>query len=81
MLVTGIFFFSHNVFKSLLFEGHCKSGLCCKELSVFSVKFVICKSFNLDKAKILFSCKERIKETSAEQKGTLTKVCGRQLYQ
>ena len=35
MLVTRIFPFSHNVFKSLLFWGRQKSGLCCKELKCF----------------------------------------------
>ena len=34
MLVTSIFSFSHNVFKSLLFQGHSKSGSCGKELTL-----------------------------------------------
>ena len=32
MLVTSIFSFSFNVFKSPLFQGRQKSGLCGKEL-------------------------------------------------
>ena len=33
MLVTSIFSFSHNVFKSLLLQGPKKSELCGKEVS------------------------------------------------
>ena len=33
MLVTSIFSFSHNVFKSSLFLGRSKLGLCGKELT------------------------------------------------
>ena len=33
MLVTSIFSFSHNVFKSLFLQGRYKSGLCVKELN------------------------------------------------
>ena len=40
MLVTIIFSFSHNVFKSLLSQGHCKLGLCGKEFNVASMKTV-----------------------------------------
>ena len=32
MLVTSIFSFSHNVFKSFSVGGHLNSGLCSKEL-------------------------------------------------
>ena len=34
MLVTSIFFFSHNVFKRLLSQDRLKSGLCGKELTL-----------------------------------------------
>ena len=33
MLVTSIFFFSHNVFKRLQFQGLWKFGLCGKDLN------------------------------------------------
>ena len=43
MLVTSIFFFSHNVFKRLLSWGREKSGLCGKELNVAQMMwFVSC---------------------------------------
>ena len=34
MLVTSIFFFSRNVFRSLLVQGHLKSGLYGKDLTL-----------------------------------------------
>ena len=34
MLVTSIFSFSHNVFKSFLIHGRYKAGLCGKEFNV-----------------------------------------------
>ena len=33
MLITSIFSFLHNVFKSLLCQGHLDSGLCGKNLN------------------------------------------------
>ena len=53
MLVTRIFSFSHNVFKSPLFQGCYKSGLYGKELIFFSQNV-----FNLDKSKTLSSSKK-----------------------
>ena len=38
MLVTNIFSFFHNVFKSPLSQGHLKSGLCGKELKWYARK-------------------------------------------
>ena len=34
MLLTSIFFFSHNVFKSPLFQGHKNSGFFSRELTL-----------------------------------------------
>ena len=34
MLVTSIFSFSHNVFKTLLYQGRLKLGLYCKQLNM-----------------------------------------------
>ena len=36
MLVTSIFFFSHNVFQKVLPQGHKKSRLCGKVLNLFN---------------------------------------------
>ena len=41
MLVSSIFSFSHNVFKWLFLQGHYKSGLCGKELNLFTTKLIM----------------------------------------
>ena len=50
MLVTNIFFFSHNVFKSILLQGHSKLGfLSGKGLSdwLYGVSQIYCMVFNI----------------------------------
>ena len=45
MLVTSIFSFSHNVFKRLIFQGHQKSGLFGKELSLIDNLCFFCVKY------------------------------------
>ena len=72
MLVTSIFFFSHNVFKRLISQGRQKSGLCGKELTeiIFNsspnnkiLDWTSLKAFAddiSDVAKIMISLKDRV---------------------
>ena len=47
MLVTSIFSFYLNVFKSLLFYGHLKLGLCGKEVTFMNTAMSRLRAFNI----------------------------------
>ena len=54
MLVTSIFMFSHNVFKSLFFQSRQKSGLCSKELKISRFANFVRRSTQVSDHDIIF---------------------------